>query len=146
MSAADTLRAAQRLAQAPQQIQTEMQRAVQLAGQIVEAGARRKMPDYLRNVGATGAAIGATSSVRGRKRPTALIRATGPAWLYDNDRRAHKIVARPGSALNTPEGPRASVNIPAIKGKRSFETGAKEALPAAKAVIERAFHATVRLF
>lgn len=136
---------AKRLAAAPTQLEADMRRAVIVGGEILAAGARQKMPSFLRNVGASGAPLGVKSTVKGQHRPAALIRATGPAWLYDNDRRAH-VVHGKSKPLATPFGPRWSVSIPAIKGKHSFDRGVNEALPAAQAVIEATFHASARLF
>jgi hypothetical protein len=138
---ATALEVAAQLRAAPGVIQKEMQSAIRKGGQILEASVRVKLPasGRMRGVGASGAAVGVRSTTVGLRRPTALIRATGPVHLLERDTRTHTISPRRAKALLTPDGPRASVRHPGTRGQHPFEKGIAEGLLLAKAVVEGAF-------
>lgn len=140
---------AKRMATAPARVETEMRKAVTLAGQVLGQSARRKLPQsgQLRNVGRGGAPIGVkVLPTVGHRRPTSLITATGPLWLLDNRTKAHTIRARSSRTLALPDGGRpTTVRHPGTAGRHGFDKGIVEGLPLAKSLIAEAFSHAGRL-
>lgn len=65
------------------------------AKEIWVASIARAAPSMtLSGVGKSGAKVGVTFNVKGTKNPTALVRATGPLHLLENDTSEHTIFAR----------------------------------------------------
>lgn len=88
----------------------------------------------LRGVGMRGARIGVRSAVKGTY---GAVWATGPAHLLDHPTKAHSIAPRRKRALNTPSGPRASVQHPGTRGTFYFEQAVAEFEPRAVAIFAK---------
>lgn len=92
----------------------------------------------LRGVGKNGVRIGVRDDgIVGTVNPSATVRMYGPAHLIENDTKAHTITTKKSrkrrggkaQALNTPHGPKASVQHPGTKGKQPWAKGLAVARP-----------------
>ena len=103
---------------------------------IIEGSIRSVVPDMRMSMGGRNAKVGVRYDIKGTSKPTALMRATGPLHLVENDtsprvipkerkrrRGARKTLLLPDGGL------RRSVKHPGTKGQQPFAEGRKAAEP-----------------
>lgn len=102
---------------------------------IIEGSIRSVVPDLRMSMGGRNAKVGVRYDIKGTRNPSALMRATGPLHLVENDtspRVIPKARRRRGARkmLRLPDGGiRRSVNHPGTKGQQPFAEGRKAAEP-----------------
>jgi hypothetical protein len=127
-------------------------RTVEVAAQVVKRSVQVQMvgagvkANRLRGVGKKGARIGVRYDIDQKK---ALVRATGPFHLIENDTKAHRIPKQRGARARTRYavipgvGVRAYANHPGTKGKHPWAKGVEAAMPIQRRAQGIALHQSV---
>ena len=118
--------------------------------QIIEGSIRGVVPDMRMSMGGRNAKVGVRYDIKGSINPTALMRATGPLHLVENNtsprvipkarrgrRGARKTLVMPDSRF------RRSVKHPGTKGQQPFERGRKAATPVMQTMIRKRYVRTM---